>query len=104
MHDLSKENTLFISIDVVLDVGPFRLDLLVSLDGTCAARPTTPVPDADCPSDMAMLCNGIKDCDDCADEDYDTCMAYDCIGGEMLFLPKVHTSMMYTYKTCKGFA
>ena len=36
-----------------------------------------------CPSNVFMLCNGVMNCENCADEDYTTCMAYDCSGSKI---------------------
>ena len=61
-----------------LDAGTYRYDPLVSLDGTCPEPQGASNPDSDCPNDIRMLCNGVMNCDNCADEVYETCMAYDC--------------------------
>ena len=60
------------------DVGPYRSDPLLFLDRTCAVEQEFINPDDDCPSDILMLCNGVKNCDDCSDEVYEHCMAYEC--------------------------
>ena len=68
------------------------VDPRVFVDGTCDV-PDAPVdPDSDCPGDILMLCNGVRNCDDCADEVYETCMAYDCSYSK-------HTPLYMTY-TC----
>ena len=70
------------SVVLVLDIGTFRDSPLLSFDGTCPVAPTITNPDSDCPRDILMLCNGIANCDDCADEVYETCMTYDCSKSE----------------------
>ena len=63
---------------MVSDVGSYRLDPLLFLNGTCALEQEFIDPSNDCPADILMLCNGVKNCDDCADEVYENCIAYDC--------------------------
>ena len=60
------------------DKGSYRSDPLLFLDSTCAPEQEFIDPDDDCPSDILMLCNGVMNCDNCADEVYEHCMAYDC--------------------------
>ena len=43
-------------------------------------------PDVDCPEDILMLCNGVMNCDNCADEVCEHCMEYDCSGSMWRFL------------------
>ena len=65
------------------DTGFFRNDRLASVNETCeiSSESNMVTVNDDCHIDIVMLCNGIMNCDDCADEIAETCMTFDCSGG-----------------------
>ena len=69
----------------VLDRRNFRYDPLASVDSSCdiASGSSMVTVNAECGIDILELCNGVMQCDDCADETFETCNSFDCIGSKL---------------------
>ena len=52
------------------------MDSIHKFSDTCTAE--GPVNDPQCQLHVTMYCNGIQNCQDCWDEDYDTCLQISC--------------------------
>ena len=55
------------------------------MDSSCdiASGSSMVTVNADCSIDILELCNGVMQCDDCADETFETCNSFDCIGSKL---------------------
>ena len=82
---------------ITLDFSTYRSDKLVTVDSSCtfeSVESMVQVAD-DCNVDILLLCNGIINCPQCADEIESNCYGVVCEGGEdilqQIFLFKVVT-------------
>ena len=67
-----------------------EMDSFFSYTQSCPSGPTlVEAPDTDCFINPLLMCNGIRNCDDCWDEVYENCLAIECSGSK----PKLHQSM-----------
>ena len=56
----------------------YRNDPLLFLNSDCAVEQVVADPEFDCTSDITRLCDGIRNCDECSDENDDLCVAFKC--------------------------